>query len=285
MNVFRDAQRRLRNGWWIALFFVVLAALLVPFLIAARHDGVELSPLQQAAIIAAASWACLRLRRESFASLTGRLDAHFARELALGGLLGAALMLLPALFQLAAGWTTFRWSPAGWSSLGPSLRVFVGVALAEELLFRGFLFQRLIEGLGAWRAQSLLAALFLLTHLGNPGMVGGTRLLAGANIFLASFAFGLAYLRTRSLAMPIGLHFMANFVQGSMLGYGVSGEAQAGLLTPAFHGAPVGLTGGEFGLEASVPGLVSVIALLALLSRLPPMRGHAASPGPDFESK
>ena len=152
MNVIRDSQRRLRNGWWIALFFVVLAALLVPLLLAARRSGVELSPLQQAAILAAASWACLRLRGESVASLTGRPDARFLRELALGGLLGSALMLLPALFQLAAGWTTFRWSPAGWSSVGPSLVVFVGVALAEELLFRGFLFQRLIDGLGAWPA-------------------------------------------------------------------------------------------------------------------------------------
>ena len=107
-------------------------------------------------------------------------------------------------------------------------------------------------------------------------MVGGTRLLAGANIFLASIAFGRAYLRTRSLAMPLGIHLMANFVQGGVLGYGVSGEAQAGLFTPAFHGAPAWLTGGAFGLEASVPGLLGVLALLEVLYRLPPSSSRYA---------
>ena len=87
---------------------------------------------------------------------------------------------------------------------------------------------------------------------------------AGANIFLASILFGLAYLRTRSLAMPFGLHLPANVTQGPILGFGVSGNDGVSLLVPVASGAPDWLYG-KLGLEASVPGLVCVVALLVIL--------------------
>jgi hypothetical protein len=85
--------------------------------------------------------------------------------------------------------------------------------------------------------------------------------------------FGLAYLRTRSLALPLGLHFAANVVQGPFLGFGVSGADAPGLLTPTLH-APTWLTGGAFGLEASVPGFVCVVAASATLWLWRPSRAH-----------
>ena len=65
--------------------------------------------------------------------------------------------------------------------------------------------------------------------------------------------------------MPLGLHWMANWVQGGILGFGVSGTEQLGLLKPVFGTAPAWLTGGQFGLEASVPGLICVVATLFLI--------------------
>ena len=65
--------------------------------------------------------------------------------------------------------------------------------------------------------------------------------------------------------MPIGLHLMANVTQGPVLGFGVSGHEGASLLVPVPSGAPDWLYGGNFGLEASVPGLVCVVALLVIL--------------------
>jgi membrane protease YdiL (CAAX protease family) len=56
--------------------------------------------------------------------------------------------------------------------------LFAGVAVTEELLFRGFVFQRLISGLGVWPAQFIIAAFFLPTHWSNPGMIGSTKLVA-----------------------------------------------------------------------------------------------------------
>jgi membrane protease YdiL (CAAX protease family) len=138
------------------------------------------------------------------------------------------------------------------------------------LLFRGFVFQRLISGLGQWPAQLIIAAFFLLTHLNNPGMTGTVKVMASINIFLASILFGVAFIRTRIVAKPLGMHWMANWVQGGILGFGVSGTEQLGLLKPVFGAAPAWLTGGQFGLEASLPGLICVvIALLVLYAGQP----------------
>jgi membrane protease YdiL (CAAX protease family) len=114
----------------------------------------------------------------------------------------------------------------------------------------------------------LIAVFFLLTHLNNPGMSGGIKVMASINIFLASILFGLAFLRTRSLAMPLGLHWMANWVQGGVLGFGVSGTEVTGLWKPVFGEAPFWLTGGPFGIEASLPGLICIVLMLIALYRM-----------------
>jgi len=160
----------------------------------------------------------------------------------------------------------FSFSPGGMNLLLPAIALFAAVAVTEEALFRGFIFQRLIDGLGQWPAQLLIAALFLLTHIDAIQNAGPIGYLAGVNIFIASLMFGLAFIRTKSLAMPIGIHFAANFVQGGVLGFGVSGSDEWGLLTPTLTGSDW-LTGGAFGLEASLPGLICVIALTFALLR------------------
>lgn len=141
-------------------------------------------------------------------------------------------------------------------------------------MFRGFVFQRLIDGLGAWPAQAIVALFFVLTHSAALEAAGLMGWLAGVNIALASVMFGLAFIRTHSLAMPLGLHFAANFVQGPVLGFGVSGSGGAGLLQP-FSQGPDWLTGGGFGLEASAPGLVCVVLVTGLLLAWPPRRGES----------
>ena len=72
--------------------------------------------------------------------------------------------------------------------------------------------------------------------------------------------------------MPIGMHFMANWVQGVLLGFGVSGNEQAGFLKPIFNSASAWLTGGAFGLEASIPGLIAVIITIIILYKWKPAK-------------
>ncbi len=271
INPFLNSERQLRNGWWILIFFLVLAAFLVPTMITAQQNNVEVSIGVQAMIVTIASLTGQLLRRRPLTELFGTFNWRWLKELCLGGLIGSTLMLVPALILGMFGWVHWQWNPEGFSILLPSLLLFAGVAIAEELLFRGFVFQRLIAGLGQWPAQLIIAAYFLLTHLNNPGMAGSVKAMASINIFLASILFGLAFIKTKSLAMPLGLHWMANWVQGGALGFGVSGTEQSGLLIPVFGDVPVWLTGGQFGLEASAPGLICLVAALFLLYKWKPV--------------
>jgi len=245
---------------------LILAALLLPLIVLSAEQGGGVPIWQQALVLLAASIICQALRRKPMAELFGAFDARWLVQFAAGGAIGAMLMAVPALILAALGLVSWRVPPDGLAALGPALALFAAVAVTEELMFRGFAFQRFIDGLGAWPAQIIVSVFFVLTHSAALQEAGALAPVAGLNIFIASLMFGFAYLRTKSLAMPIGIHLMANFVQGGVLGFGVSGGEEAALLTPTLNG-PDWLTGGAFGLEASAPGLIAVLATMLLLMR------------------
>lgn len=273
LQLILNNDRQLRSGWWVLIFLLVLAAILMPALLITQQYGTDISIGLQAMIIALASTICQVLRRKPLAELLGKINVCWFKQLCLGGLVGSAIMLGPALILTIFGWVTWQVAPSGFQEISSSIYLFLGVAVAEELLFRGFIFQRLLSGIGQWPAQLIMAGFFLLTHVNNPGMTGSLRILASANIFLASILFGLAYIRTQSLAMPLGLHFMANLMQGGVLGFGVSGTDQLGLMQPVFAEVPNWLTGGQIGLEASLPGLLVVMVTVILLYKWKPQTG------------
>jgi membrane protease YdiL (CAAX protease family) len=267
-NVFVNPQKKLRNGWWIAIYFLLLASMLMPLTIWSRDNGGEVAMWQQALISLIAAIALQLLRRQPMAEMFGRFDLHWLKDFGVGCLMGSILMLLPALVLFAGGWVTWHAGTITSTELLSALMLCAAVAVAEEVVFRGVFFQRLKAGIGTWPAQIFVAAYFLLTHSANPGMDESVRILASVNIFLASILFGMTYLKTNSLAIPLALHMMANFVQGSVLGFGVSGHNESGLLVPILGTNPVWLTGGQFGLEASLPGLLTVILFIYLAPRI-----------------
>lgn len=261
MKLFKTTAGHLRHIWWVVIFFLVLAALTFPLILLSQQYKWEISIAQQALIVIAATWICQLLRKRPLTEILGRLNLAWAKNLFSGVLIGALLMILPALILYLGGWVKWESQPINMKLLLTATAVFVSVAVAEEFLFRGFVFQRLISSIGVWAAQLIMAGYFLLIHINNPGMSGTIKLLASMNIFIASLLFGFAFIKTRSLAMPLGIHFMANWVQGTLLGFGVSGNDEAGIFKPQFIPAPQWLTGGAFGLEASIFGLVSLIII------------------------
>ncbi|CAN5390135.1 hypothetical protein BH10BAC3_BH10BAC3_19820 [soil metagenome] len=271
LSVFFDKDRKLRNGWWVAVFFLILASITFPVILLSQYYSFEVTILLQAIIVFATSVICQLLRGKPFNELFGVFNLHWLKTLFSGLLIGAVLMFAPAIFLYASGWVSFQKQMVDLMHMLSITMVFVSVAFAEELLFRGFIFQRLIAGIGQWPAQFIIAGLFLLTHFNNPGMTGSTKMFAGINIFLASVLFGLAVIRTKSLAMPLGIHFMANWVQGVLLGFGVSGNEQAGFFKPVIKKSANWLTGGSFGLEASLPGLVCVVITIIILYKWKPL--------------
>jgi hypothetical protein len=125
----------------------------------------------------------------------------------------------------------------------------IGVATTEELLFRGVLFGIVERWLGTWGAIAVTAVLFGGLHLVNPdaSIVGALAIAIEAGGML-----GLAWVATRTLWVPIGLHLGWNFVLGGIFAATVSGsDSTPGLLQSAFTGPDI-LTGGAFGPEASL---------------------------------
>ena len=270
-HIFFGPQGRLRNGWWVLVFIAVFLLSRVLYnpvsqwLQALGLSKALLAPLPFVFALLV-TWVCTRLRLEPLASVGFRMDRRWLREAAVGSGFGIAAILVVAGLVWATGGVRFQLDPArSLSMLASGLYLFAFVALFEETLFRGFVFQRLVDGLGALVALAGLGLLFAAAHWTNPGMEGATRYLAAASMASGGILFGLAWLRPRSLALPVGIHLGWNWTQGHVLGFGVSGFDHNGWLQPLFQGRPQWLTGGEFGPEASVFAVVVDAIAIALL--------------------
>ncbi|MFC6883548.1 MULTISPECIES: CPBP family intramembrane glutamic endopeptidase [Actinomadura] len=144
-------------------------------------------------------------------------------------------------------------------------------AVTEELLFRGVLFRIVEERVGTWVALSLTGLVFGLSHLANPhASLWGAIAIA----FEAGGMLAAAYAATRTLWVPIGLHFGWNFAQAGIFGSEVSGNGDTkGLLDGATSG-PALVSGGDFGPEASLYAVGAGVALTVAFMWLARRRGH-----------
>jgi CAAX protease family protein len=183
-------------------------------------------------------------------------------ELAHGLLVGSLMILVVGGGEWALGLATFSWNSAPPRTLALDClavgTVFLVAGSNEELIFRGYPFQRLVDSIGPVGAVALLSALFGAAHLANPSRTWVSTL----NTMLVGVPLAIAYLRTRALWLPIGIHVAWNFVQGFVLGLPVSGlHLPASLVRPEVRGA-LWLTGGAYGPEGGV--LTTGVVLLAI---------------------
>lgn len=177
-----------------------------------------------------------------------RFEFKGLREAAQGVGIGAAVMIASFLLVLAIGGYEVR--GFGGASDTVELLFVAGLyaGIVEEIIFRGIIFRWLEELAGSWVALILSAFLFGIVHWTNPN---ATLFSSLAIAIEAGLLLGAVYMLTRSLWMPIGLHFGWNVTQGWVLDVPVSGMDNDGLL----DSAPVGdalISGGSFGLEASM---------------------------------
>ncbi|MEQ6897520.1 CPBP family intramembrane glutamic endopeptidase [Microbacterium sp. KR10-403] len=187
---------------------------------------------------------------------------HAGRDLLIGGGIGAGFLVISVgLIALLGGYRFTFDGAAGLSALPELIAVAIGGAVTEELLFRG-LFQQAIEKLGGSRiALAATAVLFGVVHGANPGATVWSSIAIAVE---AGGLMGAAFLWRRSLWLVIGLHASWNGIEQA-IGIPVSGHVDPGLAITTVDG-PALLTGGAFGLEASlVPVLVSVVISVGML--------------------
>ncbi|MFD3734287.1 CPBP family intramembrane glutamic endopeptidase [Streptomyces sp. NPDC058632] len=183
------------------------------------------------------------------------------------GLFTATLLLI-VLFGGAYG-------TRGGVSVGGALTLLgtmAGVAVAEELLFRGVVFRLVEEVSGTWVALAFSSVLFGGLHLVNEkATVWGALAIAVE----AGLMLGVVYAATRTLWLPIGLHFGWNFALTGIFGTTVSGSEGTpdGLLQGVLTG-PEALTGGDFGPEASIMAILACSVPTVVCLRLAGRRGR-----------
>ena len=170
------------------------------------------------------------------------------KEIAQGFVMGAGLIVVSLSILALCGLVTVRYT-GNWGGALYWLAAFLGVALFEELIARGIVYRILEEWLGSYFATALSGAFFGVVHLMNPNATwnGALGITLTAGLVLAA-----AYSLTRRLWLAVGLHWGWNFVLGSAFGGVVSGlDTVAGPFKTTIQG-PEWLSGGKFGLEASL---------------------------------
>ncbi len=196
------------------------------------------------------------------------------KDLGIGVLGGVWLMTL--VVGVAAILGAYRIT--GWGGSTDALRIFLMTGLwagfAEELLMRGILFRWLEQFAGSWAALAISSLVFGLGHLGNPN---ATVFSSIAIAIEAGILLGAAYMFTRSLWLAMGLHAGWNVTQGYLWDVPVSGNAMDGLVDARLQG-PELLSGGAFGLEASIVAVVIVTTAGLWLLREAVRRGHVVKP-------
>lgn len=288
--IFFAADQRLRAGWrFLASVGVVVAVSVIVRLVRSaapdmHHLGANTVLLLSFLLaLLVAGFAVLlyhldRVRSSLLSAMGLPLDRSGLRDTGLGVVFGLAMVSGCVGAIAILGRLRLQAGPVHAGPIAAVVAMGLVAAMNEEMVFRGYPFQRLVEVIGAPGAVIFLAGLFGAGHLHNPNAtVWGALNTVGFGVFMA-----LAYLRTRALWLPWGVHFAWNLGLG--LGYGltVSGLSQFSVVVHGTIAGPRWLTGGDYGIEASATATVMlVVASVALLTLVKPRSAPQTIVGED----
>jgi membrane protease YdiL (CAAX protease family) len=280
-NIFFNDAGRLRSGWRLLIFVGVYAVVLtllgvllrLAFSLFPDHRALRFLEgawgwVVQALILfipaALVGWGCgALLEGLPWRALGWARHRGWVRDLLMGSLIGALSLLLACVMAAAPGGFRFTFTaaamiPLAVKTLLTSGLIFILAAAAEEVLFRGYPLQTVLRSWPTWAAIIPTSLAFAAIHLGNPNTVPGFSFI---NTALAGVWLAVAYLRTRSLWFPLGIHWSWNWMMGAVLGLPVSG---INAITPqplmrATDQGPAWLTGGAYGIEGGAACTIVLI--------------------------
>jgi membrane protease YdiL (CAAX protease family) len=189
-----------------------------------------------------------------------RFDARAWVDLAAGIVIGALVMgsIFGIEWALGALYVQgVQFPDPGWVIWLPVLSF---LAFGEEIAYRSLMLNGLLVTLRKrWLAVAVMAACFGLAHAGNPH-ASALSVLGNA---LGGLVYGVAFLGSRRIWLPLGLHFAWNFVQSPVLGFPLLGK-EVGLVQQTPVGSAL-ITGGSYGPEAGLVGMAFRFVAIALL--------------------
>ncbi|MET4157180.1 CPBP family intramembrane glutamic endopeptidase [Agromyces sp. PvR057] len=207
----------------------------------------------------------LRRRQPVFRSFGFSVSRWTLADLGVGLLIPAVSIGLVFVVEWALGAIGVSDGTTTWSGLlNDVLGQLLIAAVLEELIYRVGLLSGVAAALdrvpyGRWIAVLATGALFGAAHLGNEG----ASWVAAVGTGLGGVIYGIAFLATRSIWLPIALHFSWNVSQG-LFGFPISGHTVPGFASTQDLGPEI-LTGGAYGPEAGIPGMLARFVIIALL--------------------
>jgi membrane protease YdiL (CAAX protease family) len=190
--------------------------------------------------------------------------------LPLGAFVGLVWFALLMLMLYAAG--HYQISGVGLPNRVLSAAIFaLGTAIWEEVTFRGLLFRVSEQTFGTWIGVLASAVVFGAIHGLNPNasLAASIAIILESGVLLAA-----AYFATRTLWLPIGLHFGWNFAEDFIFGVRTSGHAaRPAIVEGTLTGSPL-WTGGDYGLESSIWAIAMASIMSAILIVVAVRRGE-----------
>ncbi len=224
-------------------------------------------------ILLALSWVLLRFEGKSLDVLGLNSPSVRVREFGVGFLVAGLVVVVQQLGNAAAADVPWQLNPAADAALiVRSVRWNVNSVLFEELIFRGYLLYQAIRRLGERRGVLLGAAAFGVYHWFSYGVFGNPVMMVFVFILTGAFGYmlALAFAKTKSIALPIGLHLGWNLV--SYLGFS-AGPLGPGLFVPSNGEARIEVTGlPSLLLSLALPLMLVVGVNWALARRFAPQR-------------
>lgn len=141
-----------------------------------------------------------------------------------------------------------------------SLIFYLMVSWIEELSFRGYILNNLLESFHPFNALFISSILFAFFHILNTGI----SVLGFMNLFLAGILLGIVFIHTKTIWFALSLHFSWNFFQGPVFGFYVSGTEMKGFIQTSIIEDSL-ISGGKFGFEGSIICTLLITASIFIL--------------------
>ncbi len=257
MTIFLTENNELRPGWKFGLYVAefLLIWIATAFSIAGFYTGTTLSEMALnviALFIASTGAMFLTISfadHRPFRTFGLGFFPNWRRDLLLGVAWGMGLLALFVAGCYRIGYISVNWTAdqVPRITLIETLGLILLAAATEELTFRGLPLQLLIDSMGEWPAIIAMSGLFGALHVKNPNASP----LSVVNTVIAGILLSLAYVRTRSLWLPFGIHAGWNLSQGFILGFQLSGGHFASIWTTGIAGSDL-ILGGAYGPEGGL---------------------------------
>jgi len=189
----------------------------------------------------------------------------------ISGLLIGGIFVVPLIYTIAfiKGYPVVLNQTFSGSYVFSGLWLLLPTVMLEELAFRGICFKKTVEISGVTKANIIFATLFILSHWINLGAFGNPVLMTVLLITgLGHILYATAFLKSKTLYFPIGLHLGNNwvslFVFSNMdINDPTTGQVKPSLLNVISDGkSPV--FNGQFIFTTALTALLFILFILAI---------------------